>query len=225
MGSVGFLERIVLLAVSASLVAACGSSSAGGTGGPPSSPQGGTYASPAPSQSELPSNGSAAPSAAVTPGSTGASDFAFAAADIVAFYQSRGYDCAAAQPSAKAAGYSYRACQQVDSNGRTLVVGVVTDPEGVLADAYASVQGKPGETFLEPVDALGSLAGFLGATLGEDRATSALTWLAGHLGDEYSETQVGSITLATYTPTADDHSRLFVELANPAYLKASPPNS
>jgi hypothetical protein len=140
---------------------------------------------------------------------------------LVGFFQSRGYACSGAQPSTKVAGYSYRACQKVDSAGRTVVVGFVTDSGGTLADAYASVQAPSGQDFLQPVDALDSLAGFLGVTLGEDRGTGALQWLAGHLGDEYSETPIGPITLATYTGASDDHSRLFVELATPEYLQAA----
>jgi hypothetical protein len=222
--SIGLLERIALVAASTLLVA-CGSGSATVSGEPGTSP---------PSESSALSSGSAiasnpsgtatfagSPGASAAPGA-GPTGFAFPADDLVAFYQSRGYDCTPSRPSTKAAGYSYRACEQVDAAGRTLVVGVVTDPGGVLADAYASVQGKAGETFLEPIDALDPLAGFLGVTLGEDEGTNALTWLAGHLGDDYDETRIGSLTLATYTPTPDDHSRLYVELATQAYLQASP---
>jgi hypothetical protein len=225
MQSIRPVARIALVAVSI-LLAGCGSSTASGawaSAGTPAAGSGQT-APPAPAGSasgatlETPAGPTGGPTAVQT-------GFAFPADDIIAFYQSRGYDCVAPRPSEKAAGYAYRACAQVDANGRSLVVGVVTDPDGVLADAYASVQGKAGEDFLEPVDALDSLAGFLGVTLGEDRATDALTWLAEHLGDDYAETAVGPITLATYTPTPDDHSRLFVELANQAYLKASPPAS
>lgn len=90
-----------------------------------------------------------------------------------------------------------------------------------MADAFASVQGTAGETILDPVDALEPLAGFLGVMLGEDAGTAALPWLAGHLGDAYSETTSGAIHIATYTASPDDHSRLYVEVANRAYLDAS----
>jgi len=146
--------------------------------------------------------------------------FAFAAEDIVAYYQSQGYACSTRQPSTKAAGFFLRTCQKIDDAGRTLIVGVVTDPAGGLANGFASVQGRDSETFLAPVDALDPLAGFLGAMLGEDQGSALLQWLAGHLGDAYSETTIGGIRVATYTASTDDHSRLYVEVANQAYIDA-----
>jgi hypothetical protein len=146
--------------------------------------------------------------------------FAFAADDIVAYYQTQGYACSARQPSTKAVGFFVRTCQKIDDAGRTRVIGVVTDPSGGLANGFASVQGKDAETFLAPIDALDPLAGFLGAMLGEDQGSGLLPWLAGNLGDAYAETAVGGIRVATYTASADDHSRLYVEVANQAYLDA-----
>jgi len=52
-----------------------------------------------------------------------------------------------------------------------------------------------------------------------------LPWLAGHLGDAYSKTSFADLTIATYTPTADDHSKLSVEIANQAYLNAPGPST
>jgi hypothetical protein len=96
----------------------------------------------------------------------------------------------------------------------------VTDPSGGLANGFASVQGKDTEMFLAPVDALDPLAGFLGAMLGEAQGSALLPWLAGHLGDSYAETTIGPIRIATYTESAEDHSKLYVELANQSYLDA-----
>lgn len=146
--------------------------------------------------------------------------FAFAADDVVAYYESQGYQCSAARPSTKAAGFTVRTCETVDQAGRTRGIGVVTDPAGGLANGFASVQGTATETFLAPVDALDPLAGFLGAMLGPDQGATLLTWLAGHLGDAYAETTIGPITVATYTESAEDHSKLYVELANRVYLDA-----
>jgi hypothetical protein len=148
-----------------------------------------------------------------------ATGFAFAAEDVVAYYESQGYACSAQQPSTKAAGFFLRSCK-IDDVGRTRVIGVVTDPSGGLANGFASVQGKDTETFLAPVDAIDPLAGFLGAMLGEDQGSALLPWLAGHLGDAYAETKIGAIKVATYTESAEDHSKLYVELANQAYLDA-----
>jgi hypothetical protein len=172
---------------------------------------------------------SATPARASTPGSPIAASptanttgFAFAAEDIAAYYETQGYVCSAAQPSTTAAGYSVRSCQTNDDAGRTRVIGLVTDPDGGLANGFASVKGTETETILAPVDALDPLAGFLGVMLGEQQGAAQLTWLASHLGDTYAETTSGPIRVATYIESEDDHSTLYVEVANQAYLDASP---
>lgn len=171
-----------------------------------------------PSQTGSATIPSTSPAPNVTSGPGG---FAFAAGDIVAYYQGQGYDCAARQPSTKVLGFFFRTCTKVDDAGRKRVIGVVTDPGGNLVDGFASVQGTAGETFLAPVDALEPLGGFLGATLGQDQGAAALPWLAGHLGDAYSDTKMGAITMATYTNAKDDHSKMYVEVANKTYLDAA----
>jgi hypothetical protein len=177
---------------------------------------------PAPA-SDAPSAAIASPSeAASTTATANTTGFAFAAEDIAAFYQSQGFACSRPQPSAEAAGFMFRTCEQTDEKGRTHVIGLVTDPDGGLANGFASVKGTDAETFLAPIDALDPLAGFLGATLGEDQGSALLTWLASHLGDTYAETTSGPIKVATYTESEDDHSTLYVELANRAYLDAPP---
>ena len=138
----------------------------------------------------------------------------------MAYYESQGYQCTAEASSTKAVGFFVRTCEKVDDAGRTRVVGVVTDPDGGLANGFASVQGTATESFLAPVDALEPLAGFLGAMLGEDQGSTLLPWLAGHLGDAYVETTIGAIKVATYTESDQDHSKLYVELANQVYLAA-----
>ncbi len=161
--------------------------------------------------------------AATSPGASPASEtigFAFSWEAVLAYYAGEGYACGEERPSTTAAGYTFRACQSEDEAGRTLVIGLVTDADGTLADAYASVQGTPDEEFLAPIDALDPLAGFLGVTLGKQRGADLLAWLAGHLGDAYAQTRVGELTVATYTASEQDHSTLFVEVGNQAYLDA-----
>jgi hypothetical protein len=144
---------------------------------------------------------------------------------VIGYYESGGFMCDELQPSATAAGYFYQGCQMKDANGRTLAIGLVTNPSGDLADAYASVQGAPDEVILEPIDALDHLSGFLGAMLGDERGTSLLEWLAGHLGDAYAQTSIDILTVATYTQSETDHSRLYVELANQDYIGAPVPSA
>jgi hypothetical protein len=158
-------------------------------------------------------------SGAPTANTTG---FAFAAEDIAAYYASKGYACTDPQPSTKASGFAVRTCQVTDAAGRTHIVGLVTDPAGGLANGFASVKGKDTETILVPIDALDPLSGFLGATLGEEQGAALLPWLASHLGDTYAETTSGPIKVATYTASEDDHSTLYVEVANQSYLDAPP---
>jgi len=205
------LRSAALLVATMLLGNACGS--AIGTAGPTDSrlPAISSPASAAPSGPRA--TGSASPSVA-------ASGFAFAAEDVIRFYEDAGYACTAREPSTKAAGFFVRQCEIVDGAGRTRVVGVVTDPAGVLANGYASVQGPDAEVILAPIDALEPLAGFLGAMLGEDRGSTVLPWLAGHLGDAYAETTIELIRVATYSESEVDHSRLYLELANQAYLEA-----
>jgi hypothetical protein len=177
----------------------------------PSSP------SPAPSPIPLPTIESLAPGA--TPVA-----FPFPADAIVGYYESQGYACTAERPSTEAAGYLFRRCELTDADGRIRVVGLVTDTEGELADGFASIEGRATESILDPVVALEPLAGFLGAMLGETQGEALLPWLAGHLGDAYAATKVGDLTIATYTEAADDHSKLYLEVANQAYLDAPPPS-
>jgi hypothetical protein len=145
--------------------------------------------------------------------------------DVAAYYQSIGYTCGTSTPSTQAVGYSVVTCQLVDASGRTRVVGLVTDPAGELGNAYAAVWGRSDETYLDPADALDPLAAFLGTMLGETRGGNAAVWLKEHLGATFERTTVDAITVATYTGPNDDPSELYVEVANAAYLAASPPPS
>jgi hypothetical protein len=165
---------------------------------------------PAASESSLP-----------TPAPSG---FAFSVEAVIGYYESRGFTCDEIQPSATAAGHFYQGCQMEDADGQTLALGFVTDPSGDLADAYASVQAPASEPFLAPTDALDHLSGFLGAMLGEVRGTSLLEWLAGHLGDAYAQTTIDTLAVATYTQSATDHSRLYLELADRDYINAPAPS-
>lgn len=210
----GHLFASFVVAISL-LLAACGSTTVTPSLTASSSP---TLASVSPSP-VLPAHSEPAASANSTDTATG---FAFAAEDIAAYYETQGYLCAGPQPSTTAAGYSVRSCQDVDEAGRTHVIGLVTDPDGGLANGFASVKGTETETILAPIDALDPLAGFLGAMLGEDQGAALLTWLASHLGDSYAETTSGPIKVATYTESEEDHSTLYVEVANQAYLDAPP---
>jgi hypothetical protein len=199
---------VAILLIGATLLAACAAS--------PSPPA----ATPSPSPTTSPQQPS--PSVEVTPAPSG---FAFSAEGVIAYYQGQGFDCSEVQPSTSAADHFFQGCQKTDAEGRTLLIGIVTDPAGALADAHASMKAADGEAFLEPTSAMDHLAGFLGAMLGDERGTSLLAWLAGHLGDAYAETSIDVLTVATYTPSQTDHTQLSVEIASQAYLAAPTPGA
>jgi hypothetical protein len=207
-----------LLIATSLLLVACGSTPA--TASPTASPSQ-TFTSASPSAA-LRSPSEPPASATATADLTG---FAFAAEDIAAYYESQGYVCAAPQPSTTAAGFTFRGCQVVDAAGRTRAIGLVTDPGGGLANGFASVKGTDAEAILAPIDALDPLSGFLGAMLGAEQGAALVTWLASHLGDTYAETTSGPIKVATYSESAEDHSTLYVEVANRTYLDAPPAES
>ena len=200
------LRNSALLAI-ALLVAACGPSAASQPG-----PSAVAPTPPAPS-----------PSPAVAASPTLSTGFAFDAESVVGYYETRAYACSEPQPSALAEGYVFTSCELVDAEGRRHVVGVVTDPNDDLADGFASLTGRTGESILDPAVALESLAGFLGAMLGPERGEALLPWLAGHLGEAFAETTSGDLKVATYIKAAD-HSTLYVEIASQAYLEAPRPS-
>lgn len=150
--------------------------------------------------------------------------FAFDPESIVGYYRSIGYGCTERQPSATAAGHQFESCRMVDGAGRTLTLGVVTDPADSVADATFSIRGAVGDTILDPVAVLEPFGSFLGAFLGEEQGTALLPWLAAHLGDADARTTLGELTIATYTDTPEDHSKLTLEIANQAYLDAPAPS-
>jgi hypothetical protein len=186
------------------------------TPSPTLAPPATTVAPTVPSATLTPTAETAAPPSPVGTG------FAFAAPDVIAYYQSIGYACDPPVPSTLVAGYTVTACQLVDDAARTRVVGIVTDAAGALGNGYAGVSGAEGEAYLDPEAALGPLSAFLGAMLGAERGGEAAVWLREHLGEAYAEAPIGSISVATYTGADDDPSQLYVEVADPAYLVASP---
>jgi hypothetical protein len=196
----------LLVVVTTLALIGCGQSAQTPSGQPPPSPK-------------IGNDPGIVPPATASP-TADATGFAFEVDAVIGYYESQGYACTAVQASTTAAGYSYRSCQTQDTDGRTHVIGLVSDVDGALANGFASVQGNAQETVLAPIDALDPLAGFLGAMLGEDRGAALLMWLAGHLGDAYAETTSGALRVATYRESESDFSKLYVEIANQAYLDA-----
>ena len=213
---------LMLVAFVALAGGACGSSTVPSSA---SDAPTGTSSAVAPSAAPSAQSTSAAPSPAsgATASSIAEPPFTFPADAVIAFYEGEGFSCAPPIPSTKAAGWTVRTCQGTDAAGRPVAVGVVTDPDGRLGDGFASVTALPGENLLEPADALDMLSGFLGAMLGDQPATELLPWLAGHLGDQYADMKFGGGTVATYTESADDPTRIYVEVAGPSYLVAPAP--
>jgi len=215
--------RLLLVSVVAALSAvACGPSGPSASPGPVDSP-------PAMSPTKAPatspgSSGETVPSSSGAAASPAAGPFAFSADAITSFYESASLECNSPAPSTTAAGWFVRTCEGENAEGRPVAIGVITDESGALGAGFAAVTALPDEDLLEPTDAIDTLSGFLGAMVGEEPATELLAWLADHLGDEYAETTVGDVTVATYTESADDPTRIYLEVDGPAYLAAPPPN-
>jgi hypothetical protein len=204
----------VTLAAAALLVAACTTST------PTAAPATAPIATP-PAATAI---GAPSPGPSVEPAPS-AGFFAFDPESIVGYYVTLGYACGEVGPSTQAAGYAFQSCQLVDPAGRTRTIGIVADPADDVADAFASVRGAAGETILDPAAVLEPFAAFLGAMLGEVQGESLLPWLAGNLGEAYVTTTLGDLTIATYSETPEDHSKLYVEIANRAYLDAPSPGA
>jgi hypothetical protein len=203
--------RFVSIIAFVGIVAACAPSAS-----PPT-------AAPAPTSATSPAPASTPAATGLAPSAIPITGFAFDAESVAGYYATLGYACADPQPSSIAADYQVRTCQLVDPAGRTLVVGLVTDANGDIGDAFASVHGAAGEAVLEPEVALQPFAAFMGAMLGGPRGESLLAWLAGHLGDDYAETTIDVLRVATYVKDGD-HSTLYLELADAAYLAAPSPS-
>jgi hypothetical protein len=149
--------------------------------------------------------------------------FAFSADGVLGFYQDDGFTCGRPEPSATADGWTVQRCTKRDAEGGRLGVGVVRDPSGAIGDGFASVTAPDDAALVRPEDALDHLAGFLGAMLGDARASTQLPWLAGAIGNEYEEVAVDDLTVATYLRPSDDPTTVWLEVAAPGYLATPRP--
>ena len=136
---------------------------------------------------------------------------------ILDYYRQVGLSCGDPEPSSEADGWTVRECRGRDDAGRELLVGLATDSSGALGDGYARVKGQKGETVIGPEEALDHLSGFLGAMVGDARATPLLEWLASHMGDEIATTIAGDVRVATYRQPAGDTRAIWLEVGLPTY--------
>ena len=166
------------------------------------------------------------PSIAASPDTSGNGGYAFAARDVMAYYTNVGFTCAAPTASTQATGYQVTRCVKDDSaTGTSTLVGLVTDPSGILGDAFAGYVNTSGTAQPALTAAAPPLLTFLGAMLGETAGTEAGNWLVQHLGEQSAQTMVGAMTVVAYT-TADSTSSsagLWTEVANQAFLDAPTP--
>ncbi len=191
------------------------------TQAPPSATSATTPAASTPAAATPQASAARSASPEVSPNPVG---FAFAAEDVLAYYAGVSYACSDGRPSTEAVGYMVRTCERVNPTGRMLTAGFVTGPDGALGNAFASVRASESEDVLDPIAALDPLSGFMGAMLGSDRGGAQVEWLAAHIGDVFAETSDGGLRIATYTASEQDHSVIYVELANQAYLAAPRPS-
>ena len=182
-------------------------------------------ATPAPTAAPTAAPATVAPteaSASAAAGDTGG--FAFAPADVFAYYTSQGFTCQDPTPSSQAAGYTIQRCTKEDAaNGQLQLIAIVTDPNGVTGDAFAGVLASDGKTMPTPEQSLEHLSSFVGAMLGADRGMAPGVWLAKNLGAETAQTTAGDLLVGTYTQNDSAAVGLFVEMANQAFLNAPAP--
>jgi len=105
----------------------------------------------------------------------------------------------------------------------TTIVSVVTDPNGVIGDAFAGVLGADGKSLPTTVEAITGLGFFRGAMLGETDGTAAATWLTQHLGENMAQTTINNMLVATYPVDEATGLGYYVETANQAFMNAPAP--
>jgi hypothetical protein len=216
------------------LVAGCGGAAASPTAAPTNAPTPAPTAAPAvtaapatPAPTVAPAT--AAPTIAPAGSPTATKDpalggFAFPAAQVLSYYGSNGLTCGDPAPSPQATGYTITRCVGTDDTTKlTTIVAVVTDPDGVIGDAFAGVLASDGKTMPKPADAITGLGFFLGAMLGEADGTEAVTWLAQHMGETMAQTTINDMLVATYPGDEATGVGYYVETANQAFLNAPAP--
>ena len=220
---------VVLGLAGAILFAGCGGAATPTTAPTPAStpaPSAAPAVTPAPT---APAPTVAPPTAAPTeaPASASAGDnggFAFAPADVFAYYKSQGFACQDPEPSGQAARYTIQRCTKEDAtNGQLQLIAIVTDPDGVTGDAFAGVLASDGKTVPTPEQSLDHLSGFVGAMLGPDLGMEPGVWLARNLGAETAQTTAGDLVVGTYTQNDSAAVGIFVEIANKAFMDAPAP--
>ncbi len=237
-------SRMAGLGLVAALLAACGGSVGAPTALPAASPSPTVAATASPSAPPTTAAPTAEPtatptvaaspaptatqevsqevSAALDPSANGG--FAFAASDVLAYYQTAGFTCGKPTASTQAAGYQVTRCSLADKAlGTTTLVAMVTDPSGITGDAFAGYVDTAGRKMPPVGDAVKPLAAFLGAALGEASGTEAGTWLVQHLGEASAQTKVGDMAVAAYTTNDSSSVGQWVEVANSAFMAAPTP--
>ncbi len=214
------------------LLAGCGGAAASPTPAPTAAPTPAptaapTAAPPTPSSTAAPATEAPTIAPADSPAATkdpALGGFVFPAAQILSYYESNGLTCGDPSPSTQAAGYTITRCVGTDDTTKlTTIVAVVTDPDGVMGDAFVGVLGSDGKTMPKPEDAITGLGFFLGAMLGEADGTAAVTWLAQHMGEEMAQTTINDMLVATYPGDESTGLGYYVETANQAFLNAPTP--
>ena len=205
---------------------ACGSSAA--TTSPAASATTAPTATPAPTASPSPTPSPTAsptptPAPTATPSPTpdpsqGAALFKFAPSEVIAYYKSVGFKCAAENKAL--IGYVIQQCTKTTKNAPTAMISIAwSTADGVTQYGYAGYYNKDGAKKPAASDAGVDLGTFIGALLGTDDGTVVAKWMDNNFGTKVSDTYKGLLVFS-YPLDAKPGSGYFFEISTPEFQKA-----
>jgi hypothetical protein len=214
-------RRFVAIAASASiLIAACGGTAtpsaaptqAPATATPAPTPTATSAPTPTPAPTPSPTP---VPTPEPTPAPTG---FAFAPADILAYYQSIGFKCQ--DPAVAAPGFTVEQCFKTAKKAPTSMVSIAwSDQDQQTHYGYGGYYNADGKKKPAKADAFKHLGGLIGALLGETDGVPVGQWVTANFGDNVSDVYKG-LNVYTYTLNKNPGSGYFVEVATQDFLDA-----
>ncbi len=208
---------LAIVASTAILVAACGGASAP-SATPTQAPETATPAatpSPTPTPTPAPTPSPApVPTPSPAPATTA---FAFAPADVIAYYEGIGFAC---DEPAPAATFLVQQCFKKAKKSPTAMVSIAWSGQDPLTHyGYGGYYNVDGAKKPAKADAFEHLGGLIGALLGSDDGGLVGQWVIENFGDDVSDVYNG-LNIYTYTRDEDPGSGYFVEIATQDFLDA-----
>ena len=212
-------RRLLALAASAILLlAACGSAPTP-SAAPTQAPATATAApTPSPTPEPTPSP-TPAPTLEPTPEPTlPPTGFAFAPADILAYYKRIGFTCQ--DPAIAAADFTVEQCFKKAKKSPTAMISVAwSNLDQQTHYGYGGYYNADGAKAPNKADAIKHLGGLIEALLGEQDGLTVGQWVTANFGDNVSEVYNG-LNVFTYTLDKSPGSGYFIEIATKDFLDA-----